>query len=152
MDIEKITELLKVLENSSIAEIEIHEGEEWVRINRQLAVAPVVQTVVESVKTEATPVQTSAAEAAAISANTPATMHGHIIKSPMVGTFYRAPSPGESPFVEKGQYVDEGDTLCVIEAMKILNQVAAEKAGIIKEIFVDNGAPVEYDQQLFVIG
>jgi len=152
MDIEKITELLKVLENSSISEIEIHEGEEWVRINRQSAVAPIVQTVQEVVRTESAsaPVQTSVDESSA--SNSKTIPHGHIIKSPMVGTFYRAPSPDESPFVEKGQYVDEGDTLCVIEAMKILNQVAAEKAGIIKEIFVDNGAPVEYDQQLFVIG
>lgn len=153
MDIEKITELLKVLENSSISEIEIHEGKDWVRINRHSAATPIVTKVTgESIKAESPltiiqpPVESSTATAQTT------TVHGHIIKSPMVGTFYRAPSPGESPFVEKGQYVDEGDTLCVIEAMKILNQVTAEKAGIVKDILVDNGAPVEYDQHLFIIG
>jgi len=152
MDIEKITELLKVLENSSIAEIEIHEGEEWVRINRQMAVTAVQPMLVETLKSESS-ANVQKSEESETSAIQPATaVHGHIIKSPMVGTFYRAPSPGESPFVEKGQYVDEGDTLCVIEAMKILNQVAAEKAGIVKDILVDNGAPVEYDQHLFIIG
>jgi acetyl-CoA carboxylase biotin carboxyl carrier protein len=152
MDIEKITELLKVLENSSISEIEIHEGKDWVRINRHTATTPIVTKVIgESVKTE-TPTTVHIPIESPTSAAQTTIIHGHIIKSPMVGTFYRAPSPSEPPFVEKGQYVDEGDTLCVIEAMKILNQVTAEKAGVVKDILVDNGAPVEYDQHLFIIG
>ncbi len=152
MDIRKIKKLIELIEQSDIAELEISEGEESIRINRypsniQFA-AP--QTIVSP------PV---AAPASAASTSTPQTdtpapaeqTTGHAVKSPMVGTFYRSSSPSAKPFVEVGQTVAVGDTLCVIEAMKILNQIEADKAGVITQILVDNAQPVEYNQSLFVI-
>jgi len=147
MDIRKVKKLIELLEASDIAEIEIHEGEESVRISRHgtLPPAPV-----------AAPASVAAAPAPAPAPAEPAEeqepeMEGHVIRSPMVGTFYRAPSPGAKPFVTEGQSVKPGDTLCIIEAMKILNQIESDAAGVVKRILVENGQPVEYNQPLFII-
>jgi len=144
MDIRKVRKLIELIETSGVTEIEIHEGEESVRISRfqMQSSVPVTQLTTEIPKV----VQASLAPELT-EEKTPE----HIIKSPMVGTFYKAPSPTTKPFVEKGKMVNEGDTLCIIEAMKILNQITADKAGVITKIFVDNGAPVEYGEPLFVI-
>ncbi|NJD06946.1 MAG: acetyl-CoA carboxylase biotin carboxyl carrier protein [Methylococcaceae bacterium] len=150
MDIRKIKKLIELIEESDIAEIEIKEGEESVRLSRyssvpmQLAAAPVM----------ASPPQFAPARTATDSdgesevAKEPS---GHLVRSPMVGTFYRAPTPGAKPFVEVGHRVSAGDTLCIIEAMKILNQIDADKSGVISKILVENAQPVEYNQPLFVI-
>jgi len=144
VDIRKIKKLIELIEESDIAEIEITEGEESVRINRySSAQAPVA--VAAPVAIAAAPV---AAAPLAIESPEPT---GHALKSPMVGTFYRSASPGSSSFVEIGQSVKEGDTLCIIEAMKILNQIEADKSGVIKQILIENAQPVEYDQALFII-
>ena len=145
MDIRKVKKLIELIEESDIAEIEIHEGEESVRISRASAVAPAVVTAAAPVM--AAPVATSAAEEEKVEE----VISGHAITSPMVGTFYRAPSPNSKSFVEEGQKVTKGDTLCIIEAMKILNQIEADRSGIIKRIMVENGQPVEYNQPLFII-
>ena len=147
MDIRKVKKLIELLEESGIAEIEIHEGEESVRISRQTAAAPAPVAM---------PAPIAAAPVPAVPGGTPEPpaepVHsGHTVDSPMVGTFYRAPSPGASPFVEVGQRVEVGDTLCIIEAMKMLNQIEADKAGTISAILVENAEPVEYGQALFVI-
>jgi len=147
MDLRKLKTLIELVEGSGIAELEISEGEERVRITRTVAasqqlVAPVAQALVA-----ATPVA-----AAAPAAAEPAAPEGHIVKSPMVGTFYRAASPGAKAFVDVGQNVNSGDTLCIIEAMKLLNEIDADQGGVIKAILVENGQPVEFGQPLFVIG
>ena len=147
MDIRKVKKLIELLEESDIAEIEIHEGEESVRISRSSSVPAMI----------AAPAPLAAAPAAAPAASVAtaaraAEPEGHIIRSPMVGTFYRAPSPGAKPFVEEGQAVSSGETLCIIEAMKILNQIESDKSGKVVEILVENGQPVEYNEPLFVIG
>ncbi|NOQ16355.1 MAG: acetyl-CoA carboxylase biotin carboxyl carrier protein [Methyloprofundus sp.] len=147
MDIRKIKKLIELIEESDIAEIEITEGEESVRINRySSAVAPAPVAALAPVAVAAVPI--AAAPAATIEAPEPA---GHALKSPMVGTFYRSASPGSAAFVEVGHSVKEGDTLCIIEAMKILNQIEADKSGVIKQILIENAQPVEYDQALFII-
>jgi acetyl-CoA carboxylase biotin carboxyl carrier protein len=150
MDIRKVKKLIELLEESGIAEIEIHEGEESVRISRYAANAPVAVPapvmLPAAVPEAATPPSSAASEAAA-----PEIPAGHTVESPMVGTFYRAASPGASAFVEIGQRVNEGDTLCIIEAMKMLNQIEADKAGVVKAVLVENAEPVEYGQALFVI-
>lgn len=152
MDIRKIKKLIELLEESDVAEIEIKEGEESVRISRAsqtvhvAAPAPVMMTA---------PAAAAPAPAASAAAAAPAAepeISGHQVKSPMVGTFYRAPSPGAKPFAEVGQSVKEGETLCIIEAMKLLNQIEADKSGVIKAILVENGQPVEFDQPMFIIG
>jgi len=152
MDIRKVKKLIELLEESGVAEIEIHEGEESVRISRYAASAPVAAAPAPVAMAAAATVATApvAAEPASAEAddNIPA---GHIVKSPMVGTLYRAASPGVSAFVEIGQSVAVGDTLCIIEAMKMLNQIEADKAGVIKAILVENAEPVEFGQPLFVI-
>ena len=149
MDIRKIKKLIELLEESGVAEIEIHEGEESVRISRYgaaVAAAPVAMAAPAPV---AAPAAAPVAAAAGGSASdVPA---GHAVKSPMVGTFYRSSSPGSKPFVEVGHSVSVGDTLCIVEAMKILNQIEADKAGVVKAVLVENGQPVEYDQPMFVI-
>jgi len=151
MDIRKVKKLIELLEESGVAEIEIHEGEESVRISRQSAASAVAAMPYPMMAPPpmAAPVAASApvAEAPAEAA-IPA---GHTVNSPMVGTFYRAPSPGASAFVEVGSRVNVGDTLCIIEAMKMLNQIEADKAGVIKAVLVENAEPVEYGQALFVI-
>jgi acetyl-CoA carboxylase biotin carboxyl carrier protein len=144
MDIRKIKKLIEIIEESDIAELEIKEGEECIRISRYSAApAPVVYA----------PAPASAAPNATAVTAVPAEekVTGHVVKSPMVGTFYRSASPGTKVFVEIGQAVIAGDTLCIIEAMKILNQIEADKSGVITQILVDNAEPVEYGQPLFII-
>ena len=145
MDIRKVKKLIELLEESNIAEIEIHEGEESVRISRAGTLAAPVPAPA--------PVAAIAAAAAEPAADTQPddTPAGHAVRSPMVGTFYRAPTPGAKPFVTEGQTVNAGDTLCIIEAMKILNQIESDKSGKVIKIVVENGEPVEYDQPLFII-
>jgi len=149
MDIRKVKKLIELLEESGISEIEIKEGEESVRISRngpsmtmpQMQYAPAMAPPMAAPATAA-PV---AAEAAAPEVSS------HVVTSPMVGTFYEAPSPGSAPFVEVGKSVKEGDTLCIIEAMKMLNQIEADKSGVIKQMVAENGQPVEFGQPLFII-
>ena len=151
MDIRKVKKLIDLLEESGINEIEIHEGEESVRITRH---APGAQTayIAPPMMAPAPPPAVSAVPApAAPPAAEPAEVPGHRVTAPMVGTFYRAPSPGASPFVEVGSAVEVGDTLCIIEAMKMLNPIEADKAGTIRDALVENGHPVEYGQPLFII-
>ena len=149
MDIRKVKKLIELLEESNIAEIEIHEGEESVRISRTgSAMAPPAYYPPPAML--AAPAAVPAAAVSEASAE-PAVPAGHNVTSPMVGTFYEAPSPGTKPFVEVGQMVSEGDTLCIIEAMKMLNQIEADKAGKITAKLVENGQPVEYGQTMFVI-
>lgn len=145
MDIRKVKKLIELIEESDIAEIEIHEGEESVRISRIGSIAPAVAMAAAPVAAPA-----AAAPAATIE-ETVEEITGHQIKSPMVGTFYGASSPGAKPFVEVGQRVSNGDTLCIIEAMKILNQIESDKSGVVKKILVENGQPVEYNEPLFII-
>lgn len=147
MDLRKLKTLIDLVENSGIAELEISEGEERVRITR--SGASTVQQVYAAPQQMAAPA--AAAPAAAPAAAEP-TAEGHVVKSPMVGTFYRSASPGAKPFVDIGQNVNSGDTLCIIEAMKLLNEIESDKAGVIKAILVENGQPVEFGQPLFIIG
>jgi acetyl-CoA carboxylase biotin carboxyl carrier protein len=151
MDLRKLKTLIDLVAESGIAELEITEGEGKVRIVKfSQAVQPVAyHQAVAPVAMAAAPAA-GAAPAAAEAA--PPAIQGHAVKAPMVGTFYRAPNPGASPFVQVGQTVKEGDPLCIIEAMKLLNEIEADKSGVIKEILVENGEPVEYGQPLFVIG
>ncbi len=145
MDIRKIKKLIEIIEESDIAELEIKEGEESIRISRysaaptQIAYAPAPMGVA--------PAAIGTAPAVAVEEK----ITGHAVKSPMVGTFYRSASPGSKVFVEVGQSVMSGDTLCIIEAMKILNQIEADKSGVVTKILVDNAEPVEYGQPLFII-
>ena len=148
MDIRKVKKLIELLEQSNVAEIEIHEGEESVRISCQTAPMPLPAQGYTPAPTPAPPPEASPGPAPEPQAEEP---EGHLVRSPMVGTFYRAPSPGAKPFVEEGQQVKEGDTLCIIEAMKILNQIESDQSGVVKRILVENGQPVEYNQPLFLI-
>ena len=150
MDIRKVKKLIELLEESNIAELEIHEGEESVRISRtSLAAAPVaIAAPVANAPVAAAPAAEQPAPAAA---SGEPEISGHKVTAPMVGSFYRAASPGSSSFVEVGQSVNVGDTLCIIEAMKLLNQIEADKAGTIKAILAENGEPIEYGQTLFII-
>ncbi len=150
MDIRKVKKLIELLEESDVAEIEIHEGEESVRISRASSVAPAMISAPMAV--HGAPAAAPAAAAAPSAPAAPKEPEGHVIRSPMVGTFYRAPSPGAKPFVVEGQSVSSGDTLCIIEVMKILNQIESDKSGKVVEILVENGQPVEYNEPLFVIG
>ena len=149
MDIRKIKKLIDIVEESGIAELEIKEGEELIRINRYSSSAAVYAPVpAPAAPAPAQPAPQSSS--APPSSDEPAVM-GHIVKSPMVGTFYRSASPGSKSFVEVGHAVKAGDTLCIIEAMKILNQIEADKSGVIAKILVENAEPVEYGQPLFII-
>jgi acetyl-CoA carboxylase biotin carboxyl carrier protein len=152
MDLRKLKTLIELVESSGIAELEISEGEERVRITRTAASAqqtyapaPAPQPIIATAAAQA--VAPAAAEPAK-----PAVAEGHVVKSPMVGTFYRSASPGSKAFVDVGQTVNSGDTLCIIEAMKLLNEIEADQGGVIKAILVENGQPVEFGQPLFVIG
>ncbi|AYR20446.1 acetyl-CoA carboxylase biotin carboxyl carrier protein [Alcaligenes faecalis] len=147
MDLRKLKTLIDLVAESGIAELEITEGDDKVRIVKfsQSSAAPVVYA-------PEAPVAQVVAPAPGAAPAAPAAPEGHAVKAPMVGTFYRAPSPGAAPFVEVGQTVKEGEPLCIIEAMKLLNEIEADKSGVIKEILVENGGPVEYGQTLFVIG
>jgi len=146
MDIRKIKKLIELIEDSDIAEIEIHEGEESVRVSRvsSSVTAPVAMPAPVAAPAPATPAPVEAAPA-------PAEETGHSVNSPMVGTFYRAASPGAKVFVDIGSKVNAGDTLCIIEAMKILNQIESDTSGTVTKILVENGQPVEYNQPLFII-
>jgi acetyl-CoA carboxylase biotin carboxyl carrier protein len=149
MDIRTIKKLIELLEQSGIAELEVKQGEESVRISRYgeagSGPAPVVHQMM------AAPAPAAPVAAAAPAAAAPAEPTGHALKAPMVGTFYRAPAPGAKAFVEVGQTVKAGQTLCIIEAMKMLNQIEADRAGVIAEVLVENGQPVEFDEPLFII-
>lgn len=148
MDIRKVKKLIELLEESGVAEIEIREGEESVRISRATTVsaAPVAAVAPLAPAPAVAPAPPPAAPAAA-----EPEPRGNTVTAPMVGTFYNAPSPDASPFVRVGQAVSAGDTLCIIEAMKIMNPIEAEESGTVTAILVENGHPVEYDQPLFVI-
>ncbi len=152
MDLRKLKTLIELVENSGIAELELTEGEEHVRISRASSVAAPVQHVNAAAPQAAAPAPVAAAPAAAPAAAAPAAVEGQVDKSPMVGSFYRAASPGAKPFVDVGQNVNAGDTLCIIEAMKLLNEIESDKAGVIKAILVENGQAVEFGQPLFIIG
>ena len=149
MDIRKVKKLIELLEESGIAEIEIKEGEESVRISRAVPGGSTAHTAMLQVP--AAPVTDVPASAHPPAKTEPEPPSGHTIQSPMVGTFYEAPAPGQKPFVEVGDSVQAGDTLCIIEAMKMLNQIEADKAGTVKAKLVENAQPVEYGQDLFVI-
>jgi len=152
MDLRKLKTLIELVENSGIAELELTEGEEHVRISRTSSVAAPMQQMYAAPQQFApapAPAPVSAAPAAPAA---PAVEEGHVVKSPMVGSFYRAPSPGAKSFVDIGQAVKEGDTLCIIEAMKLLNEIESDKAGVVKAILVENGQAVEFGQPLFIIG
>jgi acetyl-CoA carboxylase biotin carboxyl carrier protein len=153
MDLRKLKTLIELVETSGIAELEIQEGEERVRITRShgnnlsplaagqpilaVAAAPAAAPAVAGTATPAAP--------------EPAAEQGHVVKSPMVGTFYRSATPGSKPFVEVGDAVEEGGTLCIVEAMKLMNEIEADKGGVVKAVLVENGQPVEFGQPLFVI-
>jgi len=151
MDLRKLKTLIELVEGSGIAELEISEGEERVRITRTVAAAAAQQIYAPAPQPAAAPVAPPPPAPAAEPAK-PAAPEGHVVKSPMVGTFYRSASPGSKPFVDVGQNVNSGDTLCIIEAMKLLNEIDADQTGVIKAILVENGQPVEFGQPLFVIG
>ncbi len=152
MDIRKVKKLIELVEESGIAELEITEGEESVRINRGTSQAQQIQYMPQ-MAAPAAPLPAAAAAVAPPAAESaaPAVASGHIVKSPMVGTFYRASSPEAGSFVEVGQKVKKGDTLCIIEAMKMMNQIESDADGVVKEILVDNQEPVEFDQPLFIV-
>jgi acetyl-CoA carboxylase biotin carboxyl carrier protein len=149
MDLRKLKKLIDLVQESGISELEVTEGEEKVRIAKQLIAAPVAHHVV------AAPAPVAAAPAAAPAAaapSAPALPEGHVVKSPMVGTFYRASSPDAKAFAEVGDSVKQGQTLCIVEAMKLLNEIESDASGVIKAILVENGQPVEFGEPLFIIG
>ena len=150
MDLRKLKTLIDLVAESDIAELEVTEGESKVRIVKSSG-APQNQVVM--MQPQSAPQTMAAPVAAPVSAApaAPAEPEGHVVKSPMVGTFYRASAPGNPPFVEIGSSVKAGDTLCIIEAMKLLNEIDADASGVIKQILVENGQPVEFDQPMFVI-
>ncbi len=159
MDIRKVKKLIELLEESNIDEIEIKEGEESVRISRNaaktvMAAPPPAAYAAPAAPPAPPPAAVAAPEAApapAHAAAAPPETTGHVVKSPRVGTFYRSPSPSSPPFAEVGQAVKIGDVICIVEAMKMMNQIEADKAGTIEAILVENGEPVEFDQPLFSI-
>jgi acetyl-CoA carboxylase biotin carboxyl carrier protein len=153
MDLRKLKTLIELVESSGIAELEIAEGEERVRITRSLPPAspPAVAPGASPAPPAGGQVSPPAPEATAAAAGA-AAPEGHVVKSPMVGTFYRSAAPGAKPFVEIGDEVQVGDPLCIIEAMKLMNEIEADRAGVVKAILIENGQPVEYGQALVVIG
>ena len=148
MDLRKLKKLIDLVQESGIAELEITEGEEKVKIVKGGAVSV---SAAAPVSPPAAPEPRPAAPAAPASAEVPAGQEGHVVKAPMVGTFYRSPSPDAKPFVEVGQAVKEGETICIIEAMKLMNEIEADASGVVKAILVENGQPVEYGQPLFIL-
>ncbi|WP_298443794.1 acetyl-CoA carboxylase biotin carboxyl carrier protein [uncultured Ferrimonas sp.] len=152
MDIRKIKKLIELVQESGIAELEITEGEESVRISAPSAAAAttLVAPAPMAAPVAAAPVAAPVA-AAPVAADEAATPSGHQVRSPMVGSFYRAPTPGAKSFVEVGDTVNVGDTLCIIEAMKMMNQIEADKAGVVKAVLAENGDPIEFDEPLFII-
>jgi acetyl-CoA carboxylase biotin carboxyl carrier protein len=150
MDLRKLKKLIDLVEASGIAELEITEGEEKVRIAKSIAGAPMMMAHAPQMMHAPAPAPAAPAVAAAPAED--ALPDGHVVRSPMVGTFYRAPAPNSKNFAEVGQSVNAGDTLCIIEAMKLLNEIESDQGGVIKAILVENGQPVEYGEPLFVIG
>ena len=153
MDIRKIKKLIELVEESGISELEISEGEESVRISRAAPAAsfPVMQQAYAAPMTQQPALAAAVAPAAEAAPAAAAEISGHIVRSPMVGTFYRTPSPDAKAFIEVGQKVNVGDTLCIVEAMKMMNQIEADKSGTVKAILVESGQPVEFDEPLVVI-
>jgi acetyl-CoA carboxylase biotin carboxyl carrier protein len=156
MDIRKVKKLIELLEESNIDEIEIKEGEESVRISRnsaaiQAAAAGAMALAAPALAPAAVAAPAPAAAAAVAEAAAAPITNGHVVQSPMVGTFYRSPSPSSPSFIEVGQHVKVGDVICIIEAMKMMNQIEADKAGVVEAILVENGQPVEFDQALVTI-
>jgi acetyl-CoA carboxylase biotin carboxyl carrier protein len=149
MDLRKLKTLIELVENSGIAELELTEGEEHVRISRNVAPS---QQFYSAQPQHHMVAQAPLVAAPAAAPAEPAVPEGHVVKSPMVGSFYRAPSPGAASFVDIGQTVNAGDTLCIIEAMKLLNEIETDKGGVVKAILVENGQAVEFGQPLFIIG
>jgi acetyl-CoA carboxylase biotin carboxyl carrier protein len=155
VDLRKLKKLIDLVQESGIAELEITEGEEKVKIVRGgvVSVSSLAPTMPAPAPPAAEPRPVAAPAAApATPAEAPAGQEGHVVKAPMVGTFYRSPSPDAKPFVEVGQAVKEGDTICIIEAMKLMNEIEADASGVVKAILVENGQPVEYGQPLFILG
>ncbi|MGF1526142.1 MAG: acetyl-CoA carboxylase biotin carboxyl carrier protein [Candidatus Competibacterales bacterium] len=158
MDIRKIKRLIELLQESDVTEIEIQEGDESLRISRQqptkgngtVAVDFIPSVTAAAVQAPA-PVADARVNADASASASPPAQRGQVLKAPMVGTFYRAATPGTAPFVEVGQRIEVGDVVCIIEAMKMFNQIEAECSGVILDVLVENGQPVEYDQPLFVV-
>jgi acetyl-CoA carboxylase biotin carboxyl carrier protein len=148
MDLRKLKKLIDLVQESGISELEITEGEEKVKIVKGGAGSAAVGALAAPPPTESRPV--SAAPAGRAEPEPP--QEGHVVKAPMVGTFYRSPSPDAKAFVEVGQAVKEGDTICIIEAMKLMNEIEADASGSVKAILVENGQPVEYGQPLFILG
>ncbi len=154
MDIRKVKKLMEMLEESSLGEMEIVEGEESIRLSKSSSVIPQIQNEVNTIPLNvSSPLaqQSISQQKENQAEKVDNTISGHEIKSPMVGTFYEAPSPGSKPFVSIGDNVKAGDTLCIIEAMKMLNQIESDKSGVIKAILTENAQPVEFNQVLFVI-
>jgi len=151
MDLRKLKKLIDLVQESGISELEVTEGEEKVRIAKH-STGPAPMNYVAQAPVMHTAPAAAAPAAAAPAASDPGLPEGHVVKSPMVGTFYRASAPGAKPIVEVGQTVAVGDVLCIIEAMKLMNEIEADAAGTIKAILVENGEPLEYGEPLFVIG
>jgi len=151
MDLRKLKKLIDLVQESGIAELEITEGEEKVRISRVGQGSQTLVAMPQSPGVGMPAAAVSASAAAPAAAPAEEKVEGHIVKSPMVGTFYRSPSPGAKAFVEVGDKVAPGDTLCIIEAMKLLNEIEADHGGTIKEAYVENGQPVEYGEPLFLL-
>jgi acetyl-CoA carboxylase biotin carboxyl carrier protein len=153
MDLRKLKTLIELVETSGIAELEIQEGEERVRITRTVAASQQTVMLHASPQAPATamPAPAAAAAPAVVEAAAPPEPEGHVVKSPMVGTFYRSASPGAKAFVEVGDTVAQGDTLCIVEAMKLMNEIEADAAGTVKAILVENGQAVEFGQPMFVL-
>jgi acetyl-CoA carboxylase biotin carboxyl carrier protein len=151
MDLRKLKKLIDLVQESGIAELEITEGEETVKIVKggHVSVSAAAPVPVAPIEARA---PAPAAAALAPAAEAPAGQEGHVVKAPMVGTFYRSPSHDAKAFVEVGQTVKEGDTICIIEAMKLMNEIEADAGGVVKAILVENGQPVEYGQPLFILG
>jgi len=152
MDLRKLKKLIDLVQESGISELEVTEGEEKVRIAKHVA-APAGQAITYAMPAAAPVAAAAPAGTSSVNLDDEDDLpEGHVVKSPMVGTFYRASSPGAEPFVQVGQTVKQGDTLCIIEAMKLLNEIEADASGTIKAILLDNGEPVEFGEPLFVIG
>ena len=154
MDLRKLKKLIDLVQESGIAELEITEGEEKVKIVRGGAVSvfPSTGALSAPAAPAGVPPPAAAPAATAAPAEPPAAPEGQVVKAPMVGTFYRSPSPDAKPFVEVGQTIKEGQTVCIIEAMKLMNEIEADASGVVKAILVENGQPVEYGQPLFILG
>jgi acetyl-CoA carboxylase biotin carboxyl carrier protein len=152
MDLRKLKTLIDLVQNSGISELEISEGEEKIRIAKNLGAPAQTTYMMGAPAAQYAPAPAAVAPAAPAAAAAPAEPEGHAVKSPMVGTFYRSGTPGAPAFAEVGQTVKAGDTLCIIEAMKLMNEIEADASGVIKAVLVENGQPVEYGQTLFIIG